>query len=117
MCANSPKDYTHPGQKRAVAQQVHNGVPLVQDDRTGWYRRVENNGWRLLSGKVDKSSDNMLLVPHCMSDHKIKNVPEGMLTEMDFFNAQDLNPGPEEPLNVHILVFILLLKHLLQQIG
>ncbi|KAK2814853.1 hypothetical protein Q7C36_023119 [Tachysurus vachellii] len=52
MCANSPKDYTHPGQKRAVAQQVHNGVPLVQDDRTGWYRRVENNGWRLLSGKI-----------------------------------------------------------------
>ncbi|XP_058231785.1 protein MFI [Hemibagrus wyckioides] len=52
LCANSPKDYTHPGQKRAVAQQVHNGVPLVQDDRSGWYRRVENNGWRLLSGKI-----------------------------------------------------------------
>ncbi|KAM9436526.1 protein MFI [Clarias gariepinus] len=52
MCANSPKDYTHVGQKRAVAQQVHNGLPLVPDDRSGWYRRVENNGWRLLSGKI-----------------------------------------------------------------
>ncbi|KAF5894373.1 hypothetical protein DAT39_015943 [Clarias magur] len=52
VCANSPKDYTHAGQKRPVAQQVHNGLPLVPDDRSGWYRRMENNGWRLLSGKI-----------------------------------------------------------------
>lgn len=77
LCASSPKDYTHAGQKRAVAQQVHNGLPLVQDDRSGWYRRVENNGWRLLSGKVDQSSDNMLLVTYVRS--KIMNVPEGIV--------------------------------------
>ncbi|XP_017309086.1 protein MFI isoform X2 [Ictalurus punctatus] len=57
LCASSPKDYTHAGQKRAVAQQVHNGLPLVQDDRSGWYRRVENNGWRLLSGKICHHGD------------------------------------------------------------
>lgn len=64
MCANSPRDYTHAGQKRAVAQQVHNVLPLVQDDRSRWYRRVENNGWRLLTGKVERSIENMLLVTY-----------------------------------------------------
>ncbi|KAI4894131.1 hypothetical protein NFI96_011314, partial [Prochilodus magdalenae] len=52
LCASSPKDYTHAGQKIPVPGQIHNGQPLVQDDHSGWYRRVENNGWRLLSGKV-----------------------------------------------------------------
>ncbi|XP_026793880.2 protein MFI [Pangasianodon hypophthalmus] len=65
MCANSPKDYTHAGQKRAVAQQVHNGVPLVQDDRSGWYHRVENNGWRLLSGKICLHGDPITQDTNC----------------------------------------------------
>ncbi|XP_067108209.1 protein MFI [Osmerus mordax] len=52
MCANSPKDYTHPGAKRPIPRQVHNGRALVLDDQSGWYRRVENNGWRILCGKI-----------------------------------------------------------------
>ncbi|XP_066517476.1 protein MFI-like [Hoplias malabaricus] len=52
LCASSPKDYTHAGQKHLVPMQIHNGQPVVHDDHTGWYKRVENNGWRLLSGKV-----------------------------------------------------------------
>ncbi|XP_071764343.1 protein MFI [Centroberyx gerrardi] len=59
VCANSPKDYTHPGLKKPVARQTHNGWPLVPEDRSGWYRRVENNGWRLLSGKVAPLDDFM----------------------------------------------------------
>ncbi|KAL1006639.1 hypothetical protein UPYG_G00074790 [Umbra pygmaea] len=52
ICANSPKDDTNPGLKRPLSSQTHNQWPLVQDDQCGWYRRVENNGWRLLSGKT-----------------------------------------------------------------
>ncbi|XP_062841839.1 protein MFI [Trichomycterus rosablanca] len=57
LCASSPKDYTHAGQKRPVPEQVHNGQPLIHDDRSCWYHRVENNGWRLLSGKISTYGD------------------------------------------------------------
>ncbi|KAL6462791.1 hypothetical protein MHYP_G00292130 [Metynnis hypsauchen] len=57
LCASSPKDYTHAGQKRPVPRQIHNDQPLIHDDHSGWYRRVENNGWRLLSGKISLLGD------------------------------------------------------------
>ncbi|XP_028972212.2 protein MFI isoform X2 [Esox lucius] len=61
MCANSPMDYTHPGQKRPIPRQTHNQRSLAQDDRVGWYHRVENNGWRLLSGKSTLLGDIITL--------------------------------------------------------
>ncbi|KAJ8010861.1 hypothetical protein DPEC_G00079530 [Dallia pectoralis] len=61
ICASSPKDYTHAGQKRPTAGQTHNQQPLVQDYQAGWYRRVENNGWRRLSGKTALQGDIITL--------------------------------------------------------
>ncbi|XP_007249035.3 protein MFI [Astyanax mexicanus] len=57
LCTSSPRDYTHVGQRRPVPIQIHNGQPVVQDDRSGWYRRIENNSWRLLSGKIYPHGD------------------------------------------------------------
>nr|XP_033495190.1 uncharacterized protein C11orf65 homolog isoform X3 [Epinephelus lanceolatus] len=51
VCASSPKDYTQPGLKRPVARQANNSWPLVQEDRSGWYQRMENNSWRLFCCK------------------------------------------------------------------
>ncbi|KAM7370087.1 hypothetical protein PAMP_011370 [Pampus punctatissimus] len=52
VCASSPKDYTQPGLKKLVAWQTNNGWPLMQEDRSGWYQRMENNSWRLFCSKV-----------------------------------------------------------------
>ncbi|XP_026161463.1 protein MFI [Mastacembelus armatus] len=52
MCASSPKDYTQPGLKKPVAPQTNSGWPVIQEDRSGWYRRVENNSWRLFCCKL-----------------------------------------------------------------
>ncbi|XP_059900694.1 protein MFI-like isoform X4 [Gadus macrocephalus] len=72
MCANSPKDYTLPGHKCPVPRQTHNGLPLIPENRSTWYRRVENNGWRLLSGKlgplcnpVELDADKKMEFHHC----------------------------------------------------
>lgn len=60
MCANSPKDYTKHGTKLRNARDVHNkGNRVPIDDRSGWYKRIENNGWRLVSDR---------LITHAMSD-------------------------------------------------
>ncbi|XP_021494358.1 protein MFI [Meriones unguiculatus] len=43
LCANSPKDYT----KLPSRYTSHNkDDPPEVENRSGWYRRVENNGWR-----------------------------------------------------------------------
>ncbi|NP_001373428.1 protein MFI-like [Danio rerio] len=57
MCAFSPKDYTL--QKKLVSNQIHNGRLLRdnEDNNAGWYQRVENNGWRILSSKFSTSED------------------------------------------------------------
>uniref|UniRef100_A0A673IPQ8 Uncharacterized protein n=1 Tax=Sinocyclocheilus rhinocerous TaxID=307959 RepID=A0A673IPQ8_9TELE len=49
MCASSPKDYTQ--LKKPAPSQIHNGRLMIndRDDHSGWYQRVENNGWRILS--------------------------------------------------------------------
>lgn len=47
LCANSPKDYNQLSLiKKPEAQQTK------QDDRSGWYQRMENNSWRLFCSKV-----------------------------------------------------------------
>ncbi|XP_047424446.1 protein MFI [Mugil cephalus] len=53
VCASSPKDYTQTGRKKPVAQHTNSGQPSVQEDRSGWYERMENNSWRLFCSKVD----------------------------------------------------------------
>ncbi|KAJ8314538.1 hypothetical protein KUTeg_006688 [Tegillarca granosa] len=61
MCSNSPKDYTKPVAKLLMMKDVHNNfrdVPRV-DCKEGWYRREDNNGWRLVSDR---------LIHHVMSD-------------------------------------------------
>lgn len=73
ICANAPRDYTAMGQRRPAARHVHNkgqhelrpGQPaclsvhflhIVQNcyfsDKSSWYQRWENNGWRLVSDRV-----------------------------------------------------------------
>ncbi|XP_078513178.1 protein MFI [Lissotriton helveticus] len=48
MCANSPKDYTSQASKQTLPKQIHNRVQTPEKDFSGWYKRVENNGWRAL---------------------------------------------------------------------
>ncbi|XP_033964835.1 protein MFI [Pseudochaenichthys georgianus] len=57
MCASSPKDYTQPDLKKPAAQQNKQRQPLKQEDRSGWYRRLENNSWRLFCSKVASMSE------------------------------------------------------------
>ncbi|XP_063111781.1 protein MFI isoform X5 [Cavia porcellus] len=45
LCANSPRDYTKCPAKRTSPGK---GRPQ-EEDHSGWYRRVENNGWRPVS--------------------------------------------------------------------
>ncbi|XP_048196704.1 protein MFI [Perognathus longimembris pacificus] len=58
LCANSPRDYT-----KLVAKHLsHNKSDRIQDtDRSGWYRRVENNGWRPVSDRFWLSTDNEIV--------------------------------------------------------
>ncbi|KAG8452944.1 hypothetical protein GDO86_004663 [Hymenochirus boettgeri] len=57
MCANSPKDYTQNCLKQLVPKQIHNRGPIPKQDLSGWYKRIENNGWRLLTLRVSNSLD------------------------------------------------------------
>nr|XP_039247995.1 protein MFI-like [Styela clava] len=53
MCANSPKDYTNPDAKQATSKQIHTKNIIYPDtEKDGWYMRVENNGWRLVSDRL-----------------------------------------------------------------
>ncbi|XP_068565770.1 protein MFI-like isoform X2 [Cebidichthys violaceus] len=57
LCASSPRDYTQPGLKKPVPRQTNNGWPLMQEDRSGWYQRMENNSWRLFCSKAVPMSE------------------------------------------------------------
>ncbi|KAL9969240.1 hypothetical protein ACROYT_G021434 [Oculina patagonica] len=58
MCANAPRDYTKASNKLLPEEYVHNkGQKMDGDDRSGWYQRWENNGWRLVSDRVMKRID------------------------------------------------------------
>ncbi|XP_034428972.1 uncharacterized protein C11orf65-like [Hippoglossus hippoglossus] len=52
VCANSPKNYTQLGLKKPEARQSNTGWPLMQEERTGWYQRMENNSWRVFCKTV-----------------------------------------------------------------
>ncbi|XP_060036119.1 protein MFI isoform X3 [Erinaceus europaeus] len=46
LCANSPRDYT----KVPAKYTSHiKGITLQEEDNSGWYHRIENNGWRPVS--------------------------------------------------------------------
>ncbi|XP_051882503.1 protein MFI [Pristis pectinata] len=67
LCANSPKDYTNPSAKQKVPRQIHNHNPLKiqENDRSGWYKRKENNDWRSLSDKyLGTTTDYMQFEPN-----------------------------------------------------
>ncbi|KAM9319830.1 protein MFI [Gastrophryne carolinensis] len=59
MCANSPKDYTKQCAKQLLPKQIHNHGTIPEDDHSGWYTRVENNGWRLLTLRAFGSLDEV----------------------------------------------------------
>ncbi|PVD28066.1 hypothetical protein C0Q70_10647 [Pomacea canaliculata] len=54
LCANSPKNYTCASAKQLKAKELHNRLqPLPPaDDRSQWYKRSENNGWRIVSDRL-----------------------------------------------------------------
>ncbi|KAL1781477.1 hypothetical protein HispidOSU_003851 [Sigmodon hispidus] len=58
LCANSPRDYT----KLPAKYTSHNkdDPPLVED-HSGWYRRIENNGWRPVSRRFWIPIENEVL--------------------------------------------------------
>ncbi|XP_051796409.1 protein MFI [Acanthochromis polyacanthus] len=54
-----PRDYSKLRNKKLVALQTSSSGSVTQEDRSGWYQRVENNTWRLFSSKtvgVDKNT-------------------------------------------------------------
>uniref|UniRef100_A0A671R4P3 Uncharacterized protein n=1 Tax=Sinocyclocheilus anshuiensis TaxID=1608454 RepID=A0A671R4P3_9TELE len=57
MCASSPKDYTQ--LNKPAPSQIHNGRMMINDgnDHSGWYQRVENNGWRILSYPITQDTN------------------------------------------------------------
>ncbi|XP_053561034.1 protein MFI [Bombina bombina] len=59
MCANSPKNYTSPSTKQLLPKQIHNRGAIPVKDFSGWYSRVENNGWRLLTLRAYSSTDQI----------------------------------------------------------
>ncbi|CAI9558843.1 unnamed protein product, partial [Staurois parvus] len=59
MCANSPKDYTKQCVKQLLPKQIHNHGVIPEVTHSGWYKRVENNGWRLLTLRVFDSLDEV----------------------------------------------------------
>ncbi|XP_059786376.1 protein MFI isoform X2 [Balaenoptera ricei] len=58
LCANSPRDYTKLPAKRTSHIKNDN---LQEEDYSGWYRRIENNGWRPVSDKFWKSTENVMV--------------------------------------------------------
>jgi len=67
MCSNSPKDYTHPSSKQLHSKFVNNKIQMKQYDKEeGWYKRYENNGWRMVSSRFFASyKQNTTLEKYC----------------------------------------------------
>ncbi|XP_077749480.1 protein MFI isoform X7 [Canis aureus] len=58
LCANSPRDYT----KLTAKYTSHiKSDDLQEEDHSGWYHRVENNGWRPVSDTFWMSTENVEL--------------------------------------------------------
>ncbi|XP_042636292.1 protein MFI [Orycteropus afer afer] len=58
LCANSPRDYTKLPPKYTSHIKSDN---LQEDDHSGWYRRIENNGWRPVSDRFWMPAENAIL--------------------------------------------------------
>ncbi|XP_066103466.1 protein MFI isoform X1 [Saccopteryx bilineata] len=58
LCANSPRDYTKLRAKYASHIKSDN---LEEEDHSGWYRRVENNGWRPVSERFWMSAEDVIV--------------------------------------------------------
>nr|XP_056714857.1 protein MFI [Euleptes europaea] len=56
MCANSPKDYA---KLATLKGQRGKSQGEKGEDSCGWYQRIENNGWRLLSPRFWKTLDSV----------------------------------------------------------
>ncbi|XP_060090831.1 protein MFI [Heteronotia binoei] len=56
MCANSPKNYA---QLSVLKAQRGKSQGDNKEDLCGWYQRLENNGWRLLSPRFWKALDSI----------------------------------------------------------
>jgi hypothetical protein len=56
VCSYSPRDYTAMSYRRQLQSDIHNhGGRSLVDDGSNWYKRWENNGWRLVSEKFFQS--------------------------------------------------------------
>ncbi|XP_074193220.1 protein MFI [Rhinolophus sinicus] len=58
LCANSPRDYTKLAAKYTSHVKSDN---LQEEDRSGWYRRIENNGWRPVSDRFWVSTEDVMV--------------------------------------------------------
>uniref|UniRef100_A0A4X1UUG5 Protein MFI n=3 Tax=Sus scrofa TaxID=9823 RepID=A0A4X1UUG5_PIG len=58
LCANSPRDYTKLPAKHTSHIKNDN---LQEEDCSGWYRRIENNGWRPVSDRFWMSTENVMV--------------------------------------------------------
>ncbi|XP_063160799.1 protein MFI [Candoia aspera] len=58
MCANSPKDYTKIATKPSARKLQKESFNESSSD---WYKRIENNGWRLLSIRYWKGLDSLTM--------------------------------------------------------
>ncbi|XP_004470909.2 protein MFI isoform X2 [Dasypus novemcinctus] len=56
LCANSPRDYTKLPAKQTSYFKSDNPQ---EEDHSGWYRRIENNGWRPVSDKFWMPIENV----------------------------------------------------------
>ncbi|XP_054988344.1 protein MFI [Sorex araneus] len=58
LCANSPRDYTKlPANYTSHIKSAH----LQEEDHKGWYRRIENNGWRPVSERFWIPTENDII--------------------------------------------------------
>ncbi|XP_050614685.1 protein MFI isoform X13 [Macaca thibetana thibetana] len=58
LCANSPRNYA----KLPAKHTSHNkNDHLQEEDHSGWYHRIENNGWRPVSDTFWLSTDSIVV--------------------------------------------------------
>ncbi|XP_055278955.1 protein MFI isoform X1 [Moschus berezovskii] len=58
LCANSPRDYT----KLPAKHTSHiKSDDLQEEDYSGWYRRIENNGWRPVCETFWRPNENVMV--------------------------------------------------------
>ncbi|XP_004688823.1 PREDICTED: uncharacterized protein C11orf65 homolog [Condylura cristata] len=58
LCANSPRDYTKLPTKYTSHIENNN---RHEEDHSGWYHRVENNDWRLVSDNFWRNTEKLVM--------------------------------------------------------